>query len=152
MLISENRGVKRSVQTNITSSYIPSELVPVYCSNPNGKGQTIVIIDAFVYNNLAGDYSTFCRKFGYTTSVLNIHNMGTRLNTVRDDWSVEMCLDTQWSTVFAPKATIWIVNATSDSTSDLYNALQYAVTILKPNVVSMSWGMPESTGSFNQSI
>jgi subtilase family serine protease len=48
----------------------------------------------------------------------------------------------EWAHALAPDANILLVEARSDGSEDLYNAIQYANT-QNPQVVSMSWGGPE---------
>jgi len=45
-----------------------------------------------------------------------------------------------------PNANIWVVEAKSTNITDLLAAVNYANTIIKADVVSMSWGSNESSG------
>jgi hypothetical protein len=73
-------------------------------------------------------------------------------------WGTEIDLDVEWAHAIAPYATIVLVEAASDSTTDLFNAVNLAAQIVaKPDpktglptsggVVSMSFGSDESVGS-----
>jgi subtilase family serine protease len=69
-------------------------------------------------------------------------------------WTTEIDLDVEWAHAAAPYATIVLVEAASDSSTDLFNAVNLAAQIVaKPDpktgvptsggVVSMSWGIDE---------
>ena len=62
-------------------------------------------------------------------------------------WAVEESLDIEWSHVMAPMANIILVEATSNSNSDLEQAVQTAASQPGVVVVSMSFSSPESTGT-----
>jgi subtilase family serine protease len=57
-------------------------------------------------------------------------------------WMAESSMDIEWAHAMAPMATIVLVQAPSPFASSLANAAKYAGTFA--NVVSMSWGAPES--------
>lgn len=73
------------------------------------------------------------------------NNCKVSAQTVNATWALEQALDTQWAHAIAPGADILLVQGNSSLTTDLLNsvstAIPYGVT-----VVSMSWGMPESSG------
>jgi subtilase family serine protease len=127
------------------SPYTPQQVQAAYTSSiaPNGAGKKIAIIIAFNYSGLQTDLNAFCRTFGLPQKNLIIHNMAA--NTASDQgWQLEANLDTQYATLMAPNASIYVVFAKSDSYTDLIAALAYANQTIRPDIVSMSWGMDET--------
>src|SRR5262249_17969012 len=61
-------------------------------------------------------------------------------------WASEIALDVEWSHAIAPGAKILLVEAASDSFTDLLNAVDYASKQPGVSVVSMSWGSTEFSG------
>ena len=59
-------------------------------------------------------------------------------------WDVEIALDVEWSHAMAPGANILLVEANSNSFSNLLTAVKYAAG--HAQVVSMSWGANELSG------
>lgn len=162
-----------NVQTNITvrtqtvrtasAPYYPSYLQGAYqLSGKNtGAGQLIAVVDAYGYPNAYADLYSFCVQFGLskpnnvttTTSLMStpasgtfnfmVHKMST--NIANDaGWSIEQSLDIQWAHVSAPSAPILLVQAVSDSITDLLAAIQYAISV-NASVVSLSWGAAEGS-------
>jgi subtilase family serine protease len=113
-----------------------------------GKGQTIVIIDAFGSPAALSDLQLFDSVYGLKDPVFI---QDTSLNPPPIDptnadmvgWTAEIALDTQWSHAMAPDAKIVLIAAKSDQDSDLTAALIYALNTYHPTVVSMSFGESE---------
>ncbi len=113
-----------------------------------GKGQTIVIIDAFGSPAAWSDLQLFDKLYGLKDPDFI---QDTSLNPPPFDptnadmvgWTGEIALDTQWSHVMAPDAKIVLIAAKSDQDSDLTAALIYALDTYRPTVVSMSFGESE---------
>jgi subtilase family serine protease len=148
----DSDAVSAKKATAIESNpYTPQQVASVYCGKADwtntlsGKGQTIVIVTCYNYPFLQSDHDIFCKGRDVPKRKLNIINMGTRTDK---GWSVETCLDTQWSAVGAPNANITVVCAASATFADLRKALLKAVE-LKPNFVSMSLGASESSYAIN---
>jgi hypothetical protein len=60
------------------------------------------------------------------------------------DWSLEICLDSQWIHAICPYANITIIEAESEALTDLVAAINMANSMSpKPNIVSMSFGFQE---------
>lgn len=155
-----NQTYHHHYQPNDTSStaftgYTPLQIQEAYgVFNPVascGVNPVITIVIAYSYPGLQSDFDIFCSTYNLPPTTLNIVSVqpDTQENS---SWSTEECLDTQWSYAMCPNATIQVVEAFSDSTEDLFAAVQYATNpplgspLVVPNVVSMSWGMPEYTG------
>lgn len=109
-----------------------------------GAGQTIYIIIAFDNPNIASDLHTFDTQWGLPDPNLTVHKMSKRVRG-NTSWGFESSLDVQWSHAIAPQANIVLVEATSNSNSALYAAVDWA-TNQGAKVVSMSWGGGDASG------
>lgn len=115
---------------------------------PSSKKVTIAIIVAYTYPGLKTDLATYWTNpinFGpdSTPPTVNIYTMpGARQNA---GWAKEECLDVQMVCTMNPNANIWVVEAKSDNLSDLLVAINYARKTIKADVLSMSWGMSETS-------
>jgi subtilase family serine protease len=149
--------------------------VPAFAADYNntaGKGQTIAIVDVYDDPNILSDANTFSSQFGLPSFNTGQANSPTfiKLNEGGQDitsplspssrpqtntsWSSEISLDVEWAHAIAPQANIVLIEANSESTSDVFKAMAVAqnygpVTDSSGqqdpvSVVSMSWGYNES--------
>lgn len=110
----------------------------------DGSGQTIAVVTAFDDPKIGNDLAVFDQVFGLPAPPS--FNKAVSSGTPTDGgWSSEAALDVEWAHSIAPKASILLVEATSDSTSDLMSAVDYARKQPGVSVVSMSWGGSESS-------
>ena len=129
--------------------YTPSQIRSAYGMNllPNqatlGQGLTIAIIIAYHYAALQSDLNIYCSKYGIPSTTLTIVNLAGSVSN--SSWALEECLDVQMVHTLAPYAKIIVVEAKSNSITDLWAALAVAKT-LNPSVISMSWSMTEYSG------
>jgi subtilase family serine protease len=133
--------------TSGPSGLFPSQVKKAYNLPSSGGKGTIAIIAAFNHPNIASDLSVFDKAFGLASCTisngcLEIHPMNA---TAKDDtgWSMETALDTEWAHAMAPKAKIMVVEAASDSGTNLLKAVDYARSRSDVVAVSMSWGGDE---------
>jgi len=109
-----------------------------------GAGQTIAIVDAYDHPNIESDLAVFNSTFGLPScTTLNgcfrkVYASGFRPRT-NAGWALEIALDVEWAHAIAPAAKILLVEAASNSFSDLLYAVDTAVR-QGASVVSMSWG------------
>jgi hypothetical protein len=148
---------------NLLSAYplTPAEIRHAYgfdqVSN-TGAGQKIAIIDAYNDPNIFKDADTFDKAFGWSTSsstsLYTQFGASTQWLTKttpqgsprgNSGWSEEISLDVEWAHAIAPAATIMLVEAKSNSFTNLLGAVDYA-TNQGATVVSMSWGSGEFSG------
>lgn len=125
--------------------YIPCDISGAYyLSNlpASGSGVTIAVVDAYAQPNMATDLAHFDATFGLPAppSLAIYQQAGVRGN---QGWGLEESMDVEWAHAVAPGANIALVEAASASLSDLLGAVNYAVTTLHANVVTMSWGAGE---------
>ncbi len=111
-------------------------------SPATGAGETIAIVDAFDDPNIQSDLHTFdVQYFGGVDPTFTKVNLGAvNTGSSPEQWEMEEALDVEWAHAIAPHANIDLVEAASNSTSDLLTAVDKAVS-LNPQVVSMSWGL-----------
>jgi len=128
----------------------PSKMVVAYGFNliaNQGTGQTIALVDAYDDPNAEADLGTFSTTFNLPACTTangcfkKIMEAGTPHDT--SGWSNEIALDVQWAHAMAPAAKIILVEAKSNSNTDLYAAVDLAVAN-GASVVSMSWGGGEA--------
>jgi len=112
---------------------------------------------AYRYPSALPDFNTFASQFGLP--VETSPTAGSSKNKVfqvvyatghqpKTDvgWSQEGALDIEWSHAMAPSAKIYLVEAASNSTDDLFAAISVASQIKDVKEVSMSWGGSEFPG------
>jgi subtilase family serine protease len=116
-----------------------------------GAGKTIAIVDAYDDPTAAGDLSTFSSQYGLpacTTangcfSKVN-QTGGTSYPSSNSGWALEISLDIEWAHAIAPGAKILLVEASSNSFTNLLAAEDYAGQ--HAQYVSNSWGGSEFSG------
>ena len=116
-----------------------------------GAGQTIAIVDAYDDPTAEADLGVFSQRFGLpacTTANGCFKKVnqtgGTRYPRADSGWALEISLDVQWAHAIAPGARILLVEASSNSFTNLLAAEDYAAA--HANYVSNSWGAPEFSG------
>ncbi len=144
--------VGRNANLAATTYMTPALMTAAYRINGVGSGQgaTVAIVDAYDAPNVATDLASFmstwgisCPTSGRGTFTKVNQNGGTApLPGYDSGWEVETSTDTQWVRAIAPCANIVLVEANSNSYSDLMTAVSTAATL--GSVVSMSWGGSES--------
>jgi subtilase family serine protease len=108
--------------------------------NADGSGQKIAVILAYKNPTAIADFKHFDQTFnlGHADKLTVFSNA----TTVDSGWSMESCLDIQWSHAMAPAADIILVEAASASLKDLSAAVKLAIS-KGANIISMSWGSTE---------
>jgi subtilase family serine protease len=114
----------------------------------DGRGRTIVIIDAFQNPSMLDDLATFDAVFGLPDPVFNqVAPFGLTPFDKTDPnmvgWSGEIALDVEWSHAIAPGAKILLVLAKSNDDADILKATKWAVDHNVGDVISQSFGESE---------
>src|SRR5580658_1608468 len=131
--------------------YDPAEVQTAYNLNVlyaegfHGEGQTIVIIDWYGSPYITADANVFSSLNNLpplTLSIFNIIYYPYNCNCGGID--PEINLDVEWSHALAPGANIILLVPPSASFADINNATVYAITYGLGNVISGSYGAPES--------
>jgi subtilase family serine protease len=128
---------------NIYGAY---NLKGLYAAGNNGAGQTIVIVDWCFTPTIKQDTNAFSARFGLpqlTSSNFQIIQLPTPSTCEGPD--VETNLDVEWAHAIAPGAKIDLLAPTTGSFQDVDEAEFYAVNYQLGNVMSGSFGSPESS-------
>jgi kumamolisin len=127
-----------------------------YTAPTSGGTNVIAIVDAYDYPTAVNDFQFFSKQFDLPSG----NSCGPNHNAVcftkvfatgsqpasNCGWAQEAALDIEWAHAMAPYAQIILVEAASNSNSDLMQAVQVAseqVAAAGGGEVSMSWGSSE---------
>ncbi len=118
----------------------------------DGAGTTIAIVIPYDHPTIAADLSQFDSQFGLPNPTLTVVNQDGNASPLpppavpgHDLSDLEASLDVQWSHAIAPAANILLVEANDAINLNLYVAAQSAARAPGVVVVSMSFGVPESS-------
>lgn len=122
---------------------------------PHGGSRAIAIVDAYSYPNALADLQLFSEQFGLLVPTANNFKVvfASGVQPPRNlGWELEQALDVQYAHAMAPNAVIYLVEAASNSFSDLLAAVDKASNLVAAaggGQVSMSWGASEFAGQTN---
>jgi kumamolisin len=120
----------------------------------SGGSNAMAIVDAYDDPSAVDDLTTFSSRFRLPAPNLQVvYASGTnpgrdctlyneKGNCIEYGWELEESLDVQWAHAMAPNAEIYLVEAASNSFSDLFTAVQVAGNLIAAaggGEVSMSW-------------
>ena len=120
-------------------------------ANPTGGFGAIALVDAFHYPTALTDLQTFSTQFGLKAPNLTVV-FASGVKPVQDPsggWELEAALDLEWAHAMAPDARLFLVEARSNSFSDLLAAERVAGNLVASaggGEVSNSWGGAEFSG------
>jgi subtilase family serine protease len=118
--------------------------------NPSGGSNVIAIVDAFDDPNAATDLATFSTQFGLpAANFTKVFASGIKPpQDPTGGWELEASLDIEWAHAMAPSARIILVEAASNSLSNLLAAETVAASLVAAagGEVSNSWGSAEFSG------
>jgi hypothetical protein len=132
------------------------DIAPLEANGTNGSGTRIGVVDAYSaaegQTQLASDLATFANDSGLPVgNVSYFYPVPTDLDLnasgTNSGWSLEDALDLEWARASAPGATIDMTFSPNPD-AGLYDAIDWLVANDAVNVVTMSWGEPD-TGVFN---
>jgi subtilase family serine protease len=114
----------------------------------------IALVDAFDNPNISDDLKAFDKFFGLPavsfTKIIANGNGDCQYPPTDPGWALEESLDVEWARVFASKAAIVLVEACSNSYTDLLFAESVAISYIQDvyggGQVSNSWGSDEFSG------
>jgi subtilase family serine protease len=146
------------------------DLAPLFNKGIEGKGETIVIVDAFGSPSIASDLQTFDSQMGLPNPpsfqvitpegpiTTNPKNCTTKFSPTGPDlctdyygWTDETSLDVEWSHAMAPEANILLVESPVTETEGIYGfpqlmaAENYVIDHHLGDVISQSFGANELT-------
>jgi subtilase family serine protease len=132
----------------------PQTIKSVYSfptSSTAGAGKTIAIVDAYDDPTAENDLAVFSSQYGLPACTTangcfkKVSQTGGSGYPRKDaGWALEISLDVQWAHAIAPGAKILLVEARTNSFSNLLTAEDYART--HAQYVSNSWGGSEFSG------
>jgi subtilase family serine protease len=151
----------RGSAASAPTGYAPSQIRTMYGfsqlpSTTTGAGQVIAIIDAYDDPTIASDLQHFITTFGLPAMQTSGCQVGTGSKPpcfqkvyaqgkprTNGGWALEISLDVEWAHAIAPGADILLVEAQSNSLSDLLTAVTAARNNAAVRAISMSWGAGE---------
>ena len=132
----------------LDTGYAPDQIAKAYgvdlITNGNGSNQIIAVVVAYGNTNIQHDLDVFSSNFGIPSTTIqtyypNGHPTESPVhNTNWSGWASETSLDVEWAHAMAPGATIALVVDTNGDGTD--QCVDYAVTNLNANIISMSFG------------
>jgi subtilase family serine protease len=144
-------GVGNPNATTSPTGLSPQTIKSVYnfpTSLTAGAGTTIAIVDAYDDPTAESDLAVFSSQYGLPACTTANgcftkvdQNGGTKYPRKDAGWALEISLDIQWAHAIAPGAKILLVEAATNSFTNLLAAEDYAKT--HANYVSNSWGASE---------
>jgi subtilase family serine protease len=136
------------------------DLPALYDRGATGKGQTIMIIDAFGSPTIKADLAAFDGQFGYPAppkfTVIAPAGAIPKFNPKNSDmagWAGETTLDVEYAHALAPGANILLVETPASETEGVVGfpqivaAEEYALSHYKVGVISQSFAATEGTFS-----
>lgn len=126
-------------------------IAPVLGSGDKGQGESIGIVDAFdsAENEyrINHDLASFSACYGLPVKNASIAwpvpGPANLNSTNSSGWGLEIALDTQWAHATAPDASITLVLSPNNDYG-LYYGVDWLVATRSVDVVSLSWGEPET--------
>lgn len=126
-------------------------------NTPNGGSESIAIVDAFDDPGAASDLAAFSSQFGLPYNAAKfkvVYASGKQPATdPSGGWEFEESADIEYAHAMAPNATLYLVEAPTNSFADLFNAVYVASHLVRcghvyacpanatgHGEVSMSWG------------
>jgi hypothetical protein len=144
--------------TNPSSGYTPCDLRTAYSlpSTSAGGGQTVAIVDAFDDPNAEADLGVYRAQFGIAACTTangcfsKVNQSGVQGSYPRADsgWAQEISLDVDMVSAICPNCHILLVEATTNSFSNLAASVNTAAS-LGANAISNSYGGGEFATEVN---
>jgi subtilase family serine protease len=120
----------------------------VHAEGWTGKGQTIVVVDAFGSPQIETDANTFSQAMGLPALTnknfeIVFPDGQPTVDGITAGWADEVSLDVEWAHALAPDAKIVLVVAPTAADAELAFAINYAIAHKLGNVISNSFGEVE---------
>ena len=141
------------------------DLAPLYRHGLDGRGRTIVIVDAFGSPTIANDLATFDTAFGLPAppklTVIQPAGQVPAFDATNSDmvgWAEETTLDVEYAHTMAPGANILLVETPVSETEgvqgfpEIVKAENYVIDHGLGDVISQSFGATEETFPSRQSL
>jgi subtilase family serine protease len=128
------------------------DMAPLYKAGDQGKGKTIVLVDAFGSPTIKSDLAGFDQGFSLPAppsfKIITPEGKPTSGNS---GWAVETTLDVEWAHAMAPQANILLVETPVNETigtagfPQIVKAEEYVIGHKLGDVISQSFGAAEQT-------
>ena len=138
--------------------YDPLDLQSAYNLHipyPEESTQTIAIVDAYGYEGIAEDLETYRHRYGLRPCTKangcfrRVNEYGAEYNYPREGWQGENALDIDMASAACPSCHILLVDAASNSDSDLATAVNEAADLGATEISNSYGGAEESCGENN---
>lgn len=123
-------------------------------SKTKGNGQIVAVIDAFDNPKVASDLAVYRKHFGLGTGKFSKFNeLGQKTNYPSPcsisnlGWCLEIALDVEMASASCPNCTIWLFEAKTNNSDDLYAAVARAAT-MGAHIISNSYGGGGGSASY----
>jgi len=144
-----NKGSTVSYET-------PASIHSAYNLPSTGGGAVIAVVTAYDYPTAENDLAVFSSNYHLPACTSasgcfrKVYASGKK-PAANGGWAQEAALDIEWAHTMAPNARIVLVEAASNSSTDLLPAVDAASGLVSPRAagfgqVSMSWGFSEFSG------
>lgn len=138
----------------------PADLRSAYKITGSGSAGTVIaVVDAYHYANAESDLATYRAQFGLPPCTKANgcfkqvdQNGGTKYPRGNIGWNQEAALDLDMVSAMCPNCSIVLVEATSNSFSNLAKAVQTAASLAGVHAVSNSYGGGESGSTSYESF
>lgn len=149
-------AVAPAASCNTTAPFAPCAIQLAYnatsdiAAGDNGSGFRYAVVDPYAgqenQTQLASDLSAFTANFGIALGTVDyLYPVPTtrNLNATATVWATEEALDLEWARAMAPGATIEMTFA-PDAGAGLYGAVDWLIAHHAADVISLSWGEPDT--------
>lgn len=133
------------------SGYDPAAFRAYLGLSGTGAGQTVAVVDAPGDPDITADVDAFSARFGLPAVCAAGDGSGCFRFTVRaaqatgpadPSWGLETAMDVEWVHAVAPDAAVVLVESADGGFASLFRAVD-AAAALRPDAISMSWGIPQ---------
>jgi subtilase family serine protease len=128
------------------------DMTPLYTAGDQGKGKTVVLVDAFGSPTIKSDLAGFDQGFKLPAppsfKIITPEGKPTSGNS---SWATETTLDVEWAHAMAPQANILLVETPVNETigtagfPQIVKAEEYVIDHKLGDVISQSFGAAEPT-------
>jgi subtilase family serine protease len=132
-IVTQADGVTPLATTTFTNGYAPADLLSAYKLAPGTTGPTVAIVDAYDNPNAQADLDVYRQQFGLPACDAGCF---TKVNQTggatppagNTGWGQEIDLDIEMVSAICPGCKILLVEASSNSLTDLGTAVNYAAS------------------------
>jgi subtilase family serine protease len=124
------------------AGWAPADFVSRYHLPSGGAGVIVAIVDAYDNPNITSDLGKYRTNFSLGTATFNKYNQNGQQSNYpagSTGWGLEEDLDVDMVSAACPKCTIYLIEANSNSVSDLEAAEDTAAGLASVHIVSNSW-------------